>query len=238
MFNMKNRQSIDYILLAIIIFFLFEAIFVHTGSLIWMIICLVIIYFTRQYYYRPMARMFFWIGMIGLGITVINTIAFQVAIFVVLVMLLLHWYQKNQQSNHQQPQFPIQQQTTEKKILFTNKWFGRQQTQGISYEWNDINIQSIAGETVIDLTYTVLPKGEPFIMVRHLFGVVKIVVPFDVEVSIHHSVLFGAVDILDHRDDTITNRVIHLQTEGYQAANQKIKIVTSMIAGKIEVIRE
>ncbi|CQR46091.1 hypothetical protein BN1058_00338 [Paraliobacillus sp. PM-2] len=238
MFNLKNMHVMDYVLLSIIIFLIFEAIFVHTESLIWMVIWLVIIYLARQHYYRPSGRMFFWIGVIAFGITVINTITFQIVLFAALVMFVLHWYQKNQRTNYHQVQFPIDPQLKQKKVLFTNKWFGRQQTQGPAYEWNDINMQAIAGETIIDLTYTVLPKGEPLIIARHLFGTVKIIVPFDVEVSIHHSVLFGAVDILNHRDEAITNRVIHLQTEAYQEANQKVKIVTSMIAGKIEVTRE
>ncbi len=228
----------EYVLIGIIIFFIFEAIFIHTESLVWIGIWLVIIFLARQHYYRPIGRMFFWIGLVALGITVINTITFQFVLFITLVLFLLYWYQKKERTNDYQPQFPINQQLNEEKVLFTNQWFGKQQTEQSAYEWNDINIQTIVGETNIDLTYTVLPKGEPLIIVRHLFGTMKIVVPFDVEVSIHHSVLFGSVDILNHRDDTITNRVIHLQTEAYNQANQKVKIVTSMIAGKIEVTRE
>ncbi|MFB1049709.1 cell wall-active antibiotics response protein LiaF [Paraliobacillus sp. JSM ZJ581] len=238
MFNRKNMHVTEYLLLGIIIFLVFEAIFIHTESLIWLGVWIVIIYLARQHYYRPMGRMFFWVGVVALGITVINTITFQIVLFAILVILLLHWYQKNQRANYHQPQFPKSQQINEKKVLFTNKWFGRQQTERSAYEWSDVNIQAIAGETIIDLTYTVLPKGEPLIIARHLFGTVKIIVPFDVEVSIQHSVLFGAVDILEHRDEVITNRVIHLQTEAYNDANQKVKIVTSMIAGKIEVTRE
>lgn len=230
-------QVLHYVFIAIIIFFLYEAIFVHTESFIWMIVWLVIIYLSRQHYYRPAGRTFFWIGIIAFGITVINTTTFQFVLFAVLVVLLLNWYQKNQKMNDHHPQF-VEPQLTEKKILFTNKWFGKQQTQKNSYEWNDINIQAIAGETNVDLTYTVLPKGEPLVIIRQLFGTVRIIVPFDVEVSIHHSVLFGAIDILNHRDDNLANRVVHLQTEGYATANQKVKIVTSMIAGKIEVTRE
>ncbi|WP_182200812.1 cell wall-active antibiotics response protein LiaF [Paraliobacillus salinarum] len=238
MFNRKNMHIAEYVLIGIIIFFIFEAIFIHTESLVWIGIWLVIIFLARQHYYRPIGRMFFWIGLVALGITVINTITFQFVLFITLVLFLLYWYQKKERTNDYQPQFPINQQLNEEKVLFTNQWFGKQQTEQSAYEWNDINIQTIVGETNIDLTYTVLPKGEPLIIVRHLFGTMKIVVPFDVEVSIHHSVLFGSVDILNHRDDTITNRVIHLQTEAYNQANQKVKIVTSMIAGKIEVTRE
>ncbi|WP_117148847.1 MULTISPECIES: cell wall-active antibiotics response protein LiaF [Paraliobacillus] len=237
MLNHNKMRKIHYVLLAIIIFFIYEVIFIHTESFIWIGIWLGMIYLARQYYYRPAGRTFFWIGLIGFIITLINTTTFQFILFVLLVFLLLNWYQSKQTSTYHQPQFPSTKEGTNKKVLFSNKWFGKQQTAGHSYQWEDINIQSAFGETVIDLTYTVLPKGEPLIIVRQLIGTIQIVIPFDVEVSVHHSVLMGAVDILDHRDDNMTNRVVHLQTENYHAANQKVKIVTSMIAGKIEVIR-
>ena len=237
MLNKNKMKSIHYLLLGAIIFFIFEVIFIHTQSFIWMVVWLAIIYLARQYYYRPAGRTFFWIGLIGFIITVINTTTFQFILFIALVFLLLNWYQSKQTATYHQPQFPLDKETTNRKILFTNRWFGRQQTEINAYQWEDINIQSPFGETVIDLNYTVLPKGEPLIIVRQLVGNIQIIVPFDVEVSIHHSVLMGSVDILDHRDDNMTNRVVHIQTADYQTASQKVKIVTSMIAGKIEVIR-
>ncbi|GAA5415926.1 hypothetical protein Pryu01_00958 [Paraliobacillus ryukyuensis] len=238
MFNFKNMNIIDYVLLGIIIFFCFEAVFIHTGAFIWLIVWLIIVYLARQHYYRPVGRIFFWVGIIGFGITLLGTMTFKLLLFLSIVLLLLHWHQSKQASFVHHPQFPSNDTVTEKKILFTNKWFGKQKTQAEPYEWDDINIQTLVGESTIDLTYTVLPKGEPLIVVRHLFGTVRIVIPFDVEVSVHHSVFLGSIDVLGHRDDQVTNRVIHLQTDGYQSANQKVKIVTSMIAGKIEVTRE
>lgn len=237
MLNHNKMTTVHYLLLGLIIFFVFEVIFVHTESFVWIFIWLGVIYLARQYYYRPAGKTFFWIGLIGFSITLINTTTFRVILFAVLVFLILNWYQTKRTVSYHQPQFPLKDEATTRKVLFTNKWFGKQQTKTHAYQWEDINIQSIFGEMLIDLNYTVLPKGEPLIIVRQLVGNIQIIVPFDVEVSVHHSVLMGAVDILDHRDDNMMNRVVHLQTEGYQTANQKVKIVTSMIVGKIEVTR-
>ena len=80
--------------------------------------------------------------------------------------------------------------------LFQNRLFGGQQTPDHVYEWNDVNIQAGIGDTVIDLSYTVLPKGETVIFIRNVMGKVTIMVPYDVEVSVHHSVFFGSARIL------------------------------------------
>ena len=59
------------------------------------------------------------------------------------------------------------------------------------YEWNDVNIQAGIGDTVIDLSYTVLPKGETVIFIRNVMGKVTIMIPYDVEVSVNHSVFLA-----------------------------------------------
>ena len=60
------------------------------------------------------------------------------------------------------------------KPLFQNKLFGGQKTPDHEYEWNDINIQTGFGDAVIDLSYTVLPKGESVIFIRNVMGKVTV----------------------------------------------------------------
>ncbi|MCZ0702520.1 lia operon protein LiaF [Natronobacillus azotifigens] len=238
MFNHDNRNTIHYLLIALVLFFLFELIFIQTSTFIWLVIWSVITYLAWQYYYRSDARALFWVGAVILCIIVLNTTIFKFILFAGIAILIFHWYQSKEMTTHHQPQFPSNNNDwKEEKTLFTNKWFGKQETDRNAYQWRDINIQSIIGETIIDLNQTVLPKGEPIIMVRQLAGTITIIVPFDVEVSIHHSVLAGSVDLLGHSDNQITNRTIHLETPDYPSSNQRVKIFTSMIAGKIEVKR-
>ena len=78
-----------------------------------------------------------------------------------------------------------------------------QKTPDHVYEWNDVNIQGGMGDTVIDLSYTVLPKGETVIFIRNIFGKVKILIPYDVEVSVNHSVLYGSAKILDFYESSL-----------------------------------
>ena len=75
-----------------------------------------------------------------------------------------------------------------------------------------MNIQAGIGDTVIDLSYTVLPKGETVIFIRNMMGKVTIMIPYDVEVSVHHSVFFGSVKILDFKESSLKNRLIKVET--------------------------
>jgi len=127
--------------------------------------------------------------------------------------------------------------TIKEQSLFQNRFFGQQQTPDHVYEWNDVNIQAGIGDTVIDLSYTVLPKGETVIFIRNVMGKVTIMVPYDVEVSVNHSVFFGSARILDFNESSLINRLIKVETADYEQANQKVKVFTSMMIGDVEVKR-
>lgn len=124
-----------------------------------------------------------------------------------------------------------------KKPLFENVLFGEQRTPEHVYEWNDINIQAGFGDTVIDLSYTVLPKGETVIFVRNFIGNVKVLIPYDIEVNVSHSVIAGATNIFQNEEEKVFNQTISVQTEEYEKAEQKIKIFTSFVVGDLEVKR-
>lgn len=93
------------------------------------------------------------------------------------------------------------------------------------------------GDTVIDLGNTVLPKGESVIVIRSFIGNVKILVPYEMEVSVSHSVLAGTGKIFEHHEPKMMNQTVSFQSEGYDQAQQKVKIITSMIVGDLEVKR-
>ncbi|SEO21759.1 lia operon protein LiaF [Amphibacillus marinus] len=237
MFNEESKKWIQYSLLAIVALFIIEFVFLGR-SFIWLLIWGVLVYLSWQYYYRPEGRVMFWISVVALCITLMDTIFFRLAVAAVFIGAILYVYQhrRTQLAHSRSLQFgeePIEQE----ELLFSNQWFGRRTTGKRPYQWQDINSQVLVGETVIDLNQTVLPKGEPIIVVHHAAGTIRIVVPYDVEVSIHHSVFAGSVDIFGYGDDRLTNRTVHYQTKNYREAKQRVKIYTSMLIGKIEVRR-
>lgn len=124
-----------------------------------------------------------------------------------------------------------------KETLLENKLFGTQKTPEHVYEWDDINIQSGIGDTVIDLSYTVMPKGDTVIFLKNFIGNIQILVPYDLEVSVNHSVLAGSTAIFDYHESRLFNQRLHYQTADFEKAEQRIKIFTSLIIGDIEVKR-
>lgn len=236
--NLFNKRVGYALILVILIIFAYEFIYLHPQQIIWLIIFGSISAFAWQRYYREGDRVLFWIGLIGGGLILLQTMFFRFVLLVPIIALGLYLLQNmlNQEGEKESLQFE-KEPLEEKEVLYTNKWFGPQNVGEKTYEWQDIHLQRVFGDTVIDLNQTVLPKEEPLILLNQLAGTIKIIVPYDVEVSIHHSILIGSVDIFGYGHDQMTNRVIHYQTENYHQATQRIKIYTSMLIGKIEVSR-
>lgn len=102
------------------------------------------------------------------------------------------------------------------------------------YELQDINIHYGMGDVHIDLSLTVLPEGETVILIRGLIGDVRIYVPYDSDVSIQNAVLIGKLNVLGHQEKGF-NHSYTLRTENYHQATRKVKIISSLLIGDIEV---
>ncbi|SDM49578.1 cell wall-active antibiotics response protein LiaF [Sediminibacillus halophilus] len=240
MFNRKNTDFIDMILLITTVIFVFELLFDGPRLLFFLFLYGAAIYYGRKRIDKSWGRLVFWAGLLGLIIIILNTVAFKFLLLTIVAYFVLKWYHSKKDPVYYQPQFEEDgsaRGTIQRPAMFTNKWFGRQKTSSGAYEWQDVNIQTGIGDSIIDMNNTVLPKGESVILIRNLFGNIEIQVPYEVEITIIHSALFGSAEILDYKEKQMWNKVIHLETENYQHAKQKVKIVTSMLAGKIEVKR-
>lgn len=90
---------------------------------------------------------------------------------------------------------------------------------------------------LLDLSNTVLPNDTAVISIRHVIGNIEIYVPYEVEVSIHHSSVFGKAHILGKHHLKLMNKSIHYQTANYDTAYPRVKIITSLFSGDIEVKR-
>ncbi|WP_017471102.1 cell wall-active antibiotics response protein LiaF [Amphibacillus jilinensis] len=238
MFNPIDKKIVPYLILATIALFIVEFVFLRSDAYFWLLIWGIVTYFAWQYYYRQEGRVLFWVGIVAFSIMMLSTFLFRFILAIIVVIVGLYFYQmkENKKRAPQQLQFG-EEPLEEEELLFSNRWFGKQQTGAKPYQWQDINCQTLFGQTIINLNQTVLPKGEPTLVLHHLVGTITLIIPYDVEVSIHHSVLAGSVDIFGYGDDRIVNRTVHYRTKNYQTAPQRIKIYTSMIAGQIEVRR-
>ncbi|MGO3838641.1 MAG: cell wall-active antibiotics response protein LiaF [Vagococcus sp.] len=119
---------------------------------------------------------------------------------------------------------------------FKRPWIGNQRFGNDTYEWNDINLSVISGDTIIDLGNTLLPKEDNVVIVRKGFGRTRILVPTGIGVMLEHSTMIGVVKFeMEHFQ--LKNESVKLYSNDYDSAARRLKIVTNTLFGDIEVIR-
>ena len=119
--------------------------------------------------------------------------------------------------------------------LYRNKWIGDDSVGKNIFKWEDHNHQKIMGDTFFDLGNTVLPIKENVLIIRKGFGDTKILVPKDIALSINVNIVLGKLIIEDEFFD-LKNETIKWQSDNYDTALRKIKIVCSTIVGEVEVV--
>ncbi|MFT4413834.1 cell wall-active antibiotics response protein LiaF [Fredinandcohnia humi] len=243
MLNQMKADNLNFFILIAIILLIIEISFFNGGVLFSLIISAGCIYLGRKRMPRTSGKIFFWFGWIGLAITVLNMLTIKFLLLAVLVYLLIQFFQSKKNPNYIKPEInpatdrPVQEQLVRRKPLLQNLFFGRQGTPEYVYEWNDVNIQAGIGDTIIDLSYTVLPKGEPVVFIKNFIGNVQVFVPYEVDVHVNHSVIVGATTVFENHDPKTFNQNLHYQTEHYDQSEQRIKIITSIGVGNLEVKR-
>ncbi|AQS52890.1 hypothetical protein BW727_100497 [Jeotgalibaca dankookensis] len=115
------------------------------------------------------------------------------------------------------------------------KWIGDSRIGNHVYEWNDMNLSRLIGDTIIDLGNTLLPDDQNVILIRKGIGKTRIIIPMGVGVSIQHAAVQGHL-IFDNEPYSLSNEVLTLYSKNFETASRTIKIVSSAIIGDFEVI--
>ena len=169
----------------------------------------------------------------------INLFIFRLLIFIILLYFISQHLQKRREPIHINPKKSFEQQEKQNgelsKPVITNRIFGSQSTPEYVYEWNDLNVISVYGDTHINLSNTVLPKEISVISIRNGIGDIEIFVPYDVGVQVSHTCLYGKVRLFEDKEKELRNQQIMYRSEGYKEASYKIKVVTSIGAGNLVV---
>lgn len=120
---------------------------------------------------------------------------------------------------------------------FKRPWFNNDRigTDEV-YEWDDINLNVVSGDTIIDLGNTLLPKNDNVILLRKGFGRTRILVPTGIGVMVEHSCLYGHLGF-DSEEYQMKNETIRLFSNDYDQNERRLKIITSSLVGDLEVIR-
>lgn len=115
-----------------------------------------------------------------------------------------------------------------------NMFVGNYRVMDCVYELQDINIRYGVGDVQIDLTTAMIAEGETVIVIHGLVGNIRLYVPYDIELSLNHSMLLGRVSAYGHEEKG-WNRNFILQSEQYREASRRVKIISSLLVGDTEV---
>lgn len=115
------------------------------------------------------------------------------------------------------------------------KWIGDTNIGSSVYEWDDINISVLMGDTIIDLGNTLLPDAENVVLIRKGIGQTRVIVPMGVGVALQHAAIQGVV-VFNNEPYPLSNEVITLYSKNFATATRKIKIVSNTLFGDFEVI--
>jgi lia operon protein LiaF len=242
---LKNAKS-DYtgwLVIIGVVVLLLEILFFNSGLIFSLLFAGLLIYFGRKKAGKKSGKILFFGGIIFLLISIFHMMTFRFLLLAILLHFIIQYsHSKKKPATisldfKEAEQGPQEETVIKTKPLFNNIFLGQQKTPVGVYEWNDINIQSGIGDTVIDLSYTVLPKGETVIFIRNIIGNIQVQVPYEIEVSVHHSSIVGSTTVLEHHQSQVFNQVFQLKTPGYDGAEQKVKIFTSLLVGNLEVSR-
>lgn len=119
---------------------------------------------------------------------------------------------------------------------FKRKWFGNQRIGDTVYEWDDINMTILSGDTIIDLGNTLLPKEDSVIVIRKALGKTRLLVPVGIGVLVEHSAIRGEVHI-DGQVIRLKNEEIKCYSDDYFASQRRLKVISNTFIGDLEVIR-
>lgn len=116
------------------------------------------------------------------------------------------------------------------------QWLGNERIGDHVYEWDDINLNVLSGDTIIDLGNTILPKKDNIVLIRKGIGRTRILIPTGIGVQLEHTALMGAVLFEDY-ETKLRNETLTLYSKEYSESSRRLKLVTNTLIGDIEVFR-
>ena len=120
-----------------------------------------------------------------------------------------------------------------------NQWIGASTHDNDSdfYAFDDINIIRLTGSDTIDLTNVIVSGKDNLIVIRKVFGPIKIMVPIDVAVKLEVSTIYGSVRYFDFEEYDLRNESIKLWRQEDEDSLKSVKIIINTLAGDVEVVR-
>lgn len=241
MFKYFKTDTFNWIWIIGVILLVFEVLFFHIGIIFQLLFNVFFLYVGWKNLHKLWGKILFGIFVISFVLSVFNIIAVRFVLAAFLILFILDYVKRNKDVDVLNPVLPGEEMkqgnVIQMKPLFDHNWFEDQKTEDTVYGWRDVNIHGFYGDKLIDLSNTVLPDDTAVISIRHVIGKIEIYVPYEVEVSIHHSSVFGRAHIFGEHHWKLMNKSLLYQTENYDHTYPRVKIITSVFSGDIEVKR-
>ncbi|WP_246939220.1 cell wall-active antibiotics response protein LiaF [Bacillus pinisoli] len=242
MFNRLSTDTLNKLLIIGTALLIFELLFMNEGLIFTVAFSSLVVYLGWKKYNKLFGKVFFWFGLVLLIITILNMTTFRFLLVAAIIFFLINYFQYQKSPSKIKPYKSRNIDTSDQESLIKvepllqQRLFGDEKTSELTYEWNDINIHGGFGNRVIDLSNTVLPD-EAIISIRHFVGNITVYVPYEVEVSLLHSSLLGRVNIFGNTGERLINQTLSYKTQDYLINKPRVKIITSILSGDIEVKR-
>lgn len=242
MFQRISTNTMNWILIIGIILFIIEFTFFKGGLIITAVVMGCICFVGWKNYTLTWGKIAFWFGLIVLIVSILNMNAVRFVVIVFIILFLID-YSKTKNKIYLQPGYGKEDIVTPEEPLvrmnsfFKQTLYGNQETEHHAYEWQDMNIQGGIGDRVIDLSNAVIPNDVAVISIRHGIGNITVYIPYDVEFMMHHSAVFGRAYILHRKHEQLFNQHISYKTGNYDTTTTKVKLITTLVSGNIEVKR-
>lgn len=234
-------KRLNTIIVLSLIFLVIELLGSGAGMLFGVAILLFMMYIGWKQYDTSAGKLICWIGVIGFIIQILSLFAVGFFIVSFMILLLLEYRKQKRDPEVISPQTStapasVTEELVTEKSLLPHRFLGRQTTGGEPYQWRDVNIQTGVGSKVIDLSSTVI-RDTAVVSIRHIIGPITILVPYGMETQILHSAFYGELKIFSEPPRKMLNESASFETAGYAEAKTRVKIITSVLSGDIEVKR-
>lgn len=129
----------------------------------------------------------------------------------------------------------IESQSKQRTILKQTSLLETYKESHQEYEWDDVNIVTIAGNQIIDFGNTILPVAETTVVIRKFFGRTRIIIPNEIGIKLNISVLSGAV-VFESQRYPLTSENFKWMSPDYRSSKRQVNILISVVFGDVEVI--
>ncbi|MCJ7841477.1 cell wall-active antibiotics response protein LiaF [Lederbergia sp. NSJ-179] len=199
-----------------------------------------LIYYGLRKARRESSKVYFIIGLLFAIIPIMSTSFFKLFMIVAVIYGLIQYSKAKKQPQKRSIETvpPGTNPKVNRKIPYIkNRLTGNQRIVNQVFEWDDINIQCGFGNTIIDLGMTMLPPGDSIVLIRGFIGNIQLLVPFDASITVNHSTISGKLKVFNHEEELLNSNVIYYTDENDEEASRRIKIITNVAFGDVEVRR-